>query len=68
MNRLREEKIDREKSFMLLQIHDELIFEAGVEIADTFAKEAQQIMEEIYPLRVPLECSVAVGDNWGELK
>ncbi|HHD77264.1 MAG TPA: DNA polymerase I, partial [Campylobacteraceae bacterium] len=31
MNRLREEKIDIEKSFILLQIQDELIFEAGVE-------------------------------------
>lgn len=68
MNKLHAEKVDKEKRLMLLQIHDELIFEVREEIAEAFAKEAQEIMEKIYPLRVPLECSVAIGDNWGELK
>ena len=68
MNRLHREKIDKKERFMLLQIHDELIFEAKSEIAESFAKEAQQIMEQIYPLRVPLQCSVAIGENWGALK
>ncbi len=68
MNRLQQEKIDREERFMLLQIHDELIFEAHAPIADSFAREAQEIMEHIYTLKVPLQCSVAIGENWGELK
>ena len=68
MNRLHAEKIDKQERFMLLQIHDELIFEAKDDIAENFAKEAQEIMEHIYSLRVPLQCSVAIGNNWGELK
>jgi len=29
---------------------------------------AANVMENIYQLDVPLECSVSIGDNWGELK
>ncbi len=68
MQRLHETKIDKTDTFMLLQIHDELIFEVKEEIAEAFAQEAKTIMEEIYPLEVPLECTVAVADNWGALK
>ena len=57
---------DNEK--LLLQIHDELIFEVEVENAKEFAKKAQDIMENIYKLRVPLKVSVETGKNWGELK
>jgi DNA polymerase-1 len=68
MNRIYQEKIDNDLSFMLLQIHDELIFETTENNTERFAKEAKEIMENIYTLRVPLECSVAIGNNWGELK
>ncbi len=68
MNRLHKEKIDKKESFMLLQIHDELIFEVKEQNAEIFAKEAKDIMENIYKLNVPLKCSVAIGKNWGELK
>ena len=53
---------------MLLQIHDELIFEVKVEKVKEYTEKLQSIMENIYELNVPLKVSVSVGDNWGELK
>ncbi len=56
------------KAKLLLQIHDELIFEVKSEYAKEFSLEAKEIMESIYELKVPLKTSVSIGDNWGELK
>ena len=62
---IREENLD---AFMLLQIHDELIFEVKENKVDESAKRFVHIMENVLELEVPLECSVSVGDSWGELK
>ncbi len=53
---------------MLLQIHDELIFEIKDEAVDELSQRFSDIMSSIYKLDIPLECSVNIGDNWGELK
>ncbi|MDQ1326363.1 MAG: polymerase, partial [Campylobacterota bacterium] len=53
---------------MLLQIHDELIFEIKEEKVETFSKRFAYVMEHILKLNVPLVCSVSIGDSWGELK
>ena len=53
---------------MLLQIHDELIFEIQEDVATKLSQEFADIMSSTYELEVPLECSVAIGDSWGELK
>ena len=53
---------------MLLQIHDELIFEVKNDEVESFSKLAKETMENIYPLNVPMKCSVNIGNNWGELK
>lgn len=53
---------------MLIQVHDELIFELPKEGAEEKAREIAEIMNGIYTLRVPLECGVALGKNWAELK
>ena len=53
---------------MLLQIHDELIFEVNADEAETLAERFKEIMEGIYTLKVPLRSSVNIGDNWSELK
>ncbi len=53
---------------LLLQIHDELIFEIEASQAEILGKKFAFMMEHIYELNVPLECSVSIGDNWGELK
>lgn len=62
---IKEENIDGE---MLLQIHDELIFEIKEDIVKDVGEKLKQIMQNIMKLEVPLECSVSVGDSWGELK
>lgn len=63
-------KIDREhpEKKMLLQIHDELIFEAESDKAESVGEELKAIMENITQLEVPLLCGLSIGDNWGELK
>ena len=62
---IQEENMD---AFMLLQIHDELIFEVKEEKVEETAKRFVHVMENVLELEVPLECSVSVGDSWGELK
>ncbi len=53
---------------LLLQIHDELIFEVQKSKAEEFARKIEEIMENIISLRVPLKVSVGIGENWGKLK
>ncbi|MCK5295158.1 MAG: DNA polymerase I [Arcobacteraceae bacterium] len=53
---------------MLLQIHDELIFEVKEDIVDEVAIDLADIMKNIYKLNIPLEVSVSIGNNWAELK
>jgi len=62
---IRDEKLD---AFMLLQIHDELIFEITEDKVEEISKRFVHTMENVLELDVPLECSVSVGDSWGELK
>jgi DNA polymerase-1 len=67
MNKIKNE-LCNENSKLLLQIHDELIFEVKDEDAEDFANKAKEIMEKIYSLHVKLKVSVCIGKNWGELK
>ena len=53
---------------MLLQIHDELIFEVDEDVAQQLGMRFKDIMENIYELKIPLKTSLNIGDNWGELK
>lgn len=62
-----DEKLD-ENSKMLLQIHDELIFEVKDDMVEEFAINTQKIMQEIYKLEVPLKTSLNISKNWGSLK
>ena len=53
---------------ILLQIHDELIFEIKEEHANEIAKRFAYMMEHIYPLEVALKCSVSIAKSWDKLK
>ncbi len=53
---------------MVLQVHDELVFEAKKEKAAMYAEEIKKIMENVYMLRVPLKASASIGENWGEME
>ncbi len=52
---------------MLLQLHDELLFEVEqAEMADT-ARLVRRVMEGVVRLKVPLTVDLRVGENWGEM-
>ncbi|MBM3199097.1 MAG: DNA polymerase I, partial [Chlamydiae bacterium] len=53
-------------SFMLLQIHDELLFEVKDEDLPSLIPFVKEKMESVLPLRVPLVVDISVGKNWGE--
>lgn len=53
---------------MLLQVHDELVFEIKNSKVKRSAKIIKAIMESVYALRVPIEVEVGVGKNWEETK
>jgi DNA polymerase-1 len=60
-----EEKLNAK---MLLQIHDELIFEVNADEAEALGARFQEIMESVMELNIPLKSSLNIGNNWGELK
>jgi len=51
---------------MILQVHDELIFEVSPEILEKFNKELKNIMIGVIELIVPLDVEVGYGANWTE--
>ncbi|SKB60714.1 DNA polymerase I [Malaciobacter marinus] len=53
---------------MLLQIHDELIFEIKNEKIEEILEDLVNIMENIVELKVPLKVSKNIGKSWQELK
>ncbi|MEK7515262.1 MAG: DNA polymerase I [Patescibacteria group bacterium] len=61
--------IERElPEYMLLQVHDELVFEIPKDRVGDVATRARSIMESIVELSVPLIVDVASGDSWGSLE
>lgn len=53
---------------MLLQIHDELLFEIKDDMIDKYIEKIKYIMENVYLLNVPLKVDVKIGKNWAELE
>jgi len=54
------------QSKMLLQVHDELIFETPEENAEAFAQWAKEEMSGACELKVPLKVDAGIGKHWGE--
>lgn len=55
---------DKQAAFMLLQVHDELIFEIKDEYLDEICKNIVDIMEHVLELKVPLKVSVSRSKYW----
>ena len=56
------------KAKMLLQVHDELLFECPKGELKETARLIQDIMTNAYPLSIPLSTEARYGPNWGEMK
>jgi DNA polymerase-1 len=68
MNRLYAEMKKRNmRSKMLLQVHDELLFEAPASEIEELSNLVCNTMEGAWQLRVPLVAEVKAGKNWGEM-
>jgi DNA polymerase-1 len=52
---------------MLLQVHDELVFEIKEDKVIESAKKIKDIMENVMKLKVEIVVDAKVGDNWGEM-
>lgn len=53
---------------MLLQVHDELLFEIKEKMVKNILPEIKKIMERVAELKVPLVVDAKTGPNWGEQK
>ncbi len=52
---------------LLLQVHDELVFEVKFDIIEEVVPRIKRIMENVVKLEVPLVVNIKIGQNWGEL-
>jgi DNA polymerase-1 len=53
---------------MLLQVHDELVFECPPGELDAVSGMVKREMEGVYQLTVPLVVGIGTGDNWRDAK
>ena len=51
---------------MIMQVHDELVFECPKENAELVMKKMKETMEQTVELKIPLIAEAAVGSNWNE--
>ncbi|WP_395373956.1 DNA polymerase I [Marinicella sp. W31] len=51
---------------VIMQVHDELVFEVKADVAEVLAQEIQEIMEKVAELDVPLKVDYGIGENWEE--
>lgn len=51
---------------MIMQVHDEIIFESDATMAEQFAKQIKSAMENITTLSVPLIAEYVIGDKWAK--
>lgn len=56
----------KKQSYMILQIHDELIFEVPDEEIDSMKHLVREAMENVFSLSVPLVVDITIGKNWKE--
>jgi len=62
-SRLRRERL---RSLMILQVHDELIFDAPEDEVERLSAVVREEMENAMPLKVPVKVDIKTGRNWAE--
>jgi DNA polymerase I len=68
VQKLIEDKYKTGEIKMIVQVHDELIFEVKKDLVEKSAEEIRGIMEEIIKLKVPVIVDAKFGDNWEEME
>ena len=58
----------QQKVKMILQVHDELVFELSEGIKEELQKTVKEAMEKVCVLRVPIKVDINFGKSWGEMK
>jgi DNA polymerase-1 len=61
-------KTDDFQARLLLQIHDELVFEVAAEEVERLTAMVREEMMSAVELSVPLKVDICVGDNWAQCK
>jgi DNA polymerase I len=67
INIAKELSLQQDNCRMLLQIHDELLFEITGGIVEEYAKRIERLMESAASLAVPLRVKTSAGRSWGDL-
>ena len=68
VNLYREMQKRQLKSRMLLQVHDELLFEVPQEEMEEMCQLVPKIMSTALELSIPVKVDIKTGNNWGEMK
>ena len=68
MNKLSELGLTNDEDCrLLLQVHDELLFEVKKDKVEKYAGEIAKIMTSVYKVSVPIEVEAKAGQNWEEM-
>jgi DNA polymerase I len=59
-------KKEKLKSKMIMQVHDELVFDARKDEVDRLKVKVADLMKNAIPMEVPMEVGLGVGENWLE--
>ncbi|MEP5363263.1 MAG: DNA polymerase I [Reichenbachiella sp.] len=59
-------KKEKLQSKMIMQVHDELVFDAHKDELATLQKKVEELMKNAIPIDVPMEVGMGIGDNWLE--
>ena len=68
INLYRQMKERKSRSKMLLQVHDELVFEVPEAGMDMMRQLVPDVMSAAVKLSIPLKVDIKEGKNWGEMK
>ena len=55
------------RAVMILQVHDELLFELPADEEPLLMAAVREVMSSAFELKIPLKVDVSVGPNWGEM-
>ena len=59
-----QKEAEKDSILMILQVHDELVFEIREDLAEKYAQRIKEIMENVFHLAVNLDANVGIAENW----